>query len=375
MEKSRSAGRNRPVPGTAFGVLRRWADERLGLEEILEWAGKKRVPMHEYSFWYYWGGITLFFFIVMCFSGVLLLLYYRPGDEAYEFVRQITYHVNFGWLVRSVHAWSANLMIASAFVHMFSAFFMKAYRSPREFNWWSGVVLLVLALVFGFSGYLLPMDVLSFFATKVGLSIPAVIPYFGPWISDLIRGGPEISSFTVSRFFALHVVVLPALFIPLLFFHLALIQKHGNAIPESEERKPESQRQSVPFFPNFAMKDLGMWLVALNVLAFLAAVFPWGLGEQADPIKPTPIDIHPEWYFMSSFQILRIVGQWIPGTAGEIFGLLFFNLGLVLWALIPLYDTSSQMGARGRKATYFGLLVLAILVITTIWGYATLGKP
>ncbi|HVZ81038.1 MAG TPA: cytochrome bc complex cytochrome b subunit [bacterium] len=375
MERSPSAAPKAPkgpqgakAPGRLYG----WLDERLGLTELKALALKKRVPEHAHSFWYYWGGITLFLFLVMCVSGVLLLIYYRPGDEAYDSVRKITYDIKFGWLIRSAHSWAANLMIASAFVHMFSAYFMKAYRAPRELTWWSGFVLLLLAMVFGFSGYLLPMDLLSFFATKVGLSIPAVVPGVGPWIADLIRGGVEISSYTVNRFFALHVVILPALFVPILLFHLALVQKQGMSIPESEQAKPEKDRKSVPFFPNFAMKDLGMWLVALNVLGFLAAVFPWGLGEQADPLKPAPMDIHPEWYFMSSFQVLKLFGKWFPGEFGEFFGLAVFTLGLVLWAVVPLYDTGREAGKRARNATYFGLLALAILVVTTLWGYAAL---
>lgn len=375
MEKSPSNAPKGSFANPALRSVYQWVDSRLNLTDLAEMAAKKTVPEHKYSFWYVWGGITLFFFIMMVFSGVLLLMYYRPGDDSYDSVRKITYDIKFGWLIRSVHAWSANLMISSALIHMFSAFFMKAYRAPREFTWLSGLGLLGLALVFGFSGYLLPMDVLSFFATKVGLSIPATIPVVGPWIADLVRGGPEISSFTVSRFFALHVVILPLFFIPLLLFHLALIQKQGMSIPESEEAKPESQRKSIPFFPNFAMQDLGIWLVALNVLALLAALFPWGLGDQADPIMATPMDIHPEWYFMSSFQVLRIIGRMIPGEAGEIFGLLFFNLGLVLWALVPFYDVKTKPGQRGRRAAYFGFVVLALLIVTTIWGYATLGKP
>ena len=349
-----------------------WLDERLGIDEILRVAGKKQVPEHRHSFWYYWGGITLFFFIVMCFSGVLLLLYYRPGESAYDSVRQITYEIKFGWLIRSIHSWSANLMVASAFVHMFSAYFMKAYRGPREFTWWSGIGLLLLAMTFGFSGYLLPMDDLAYFATKVGLSIPEVIPVVGPWMSDMLRGGPEINAYTVSRFFTLHVVVLPALFIPLLMFHLVLVQKHGMSIPESEENKPVAQRKSIPFFPNFAMKDLGMWLIALNVLALLVALFPWPLGEAADALKPAPMDIHPEWYFMSSFQTLKLFGELLPGALGEIVALMVFNLGLVLWAIVPLFDSSRKSGIYGRYATYFGLVVLGILVITTIWGYVVL---
>ena len=206
-----------------------WTDERLGLSELAAFARHKTVPVHAQSFWYYWGGISLFLFLVQCFTGVLLLVYYRPGAEAYESVRQITFVMHFGWLIRSAHAWAANLMIFSILVHMFSVFFMKAYRKPREFGWLSGMALLGVASVFGFSGYLLPMDELSYFATKVGLEIPAAIPWAGQAIANMLRGGTDVSEFTVQRFFALHVVVLPALFLPLLAFHLWLVQRHGRA--------------------------------------------------------------------------------------------------------------------------------------------------
>jgi cytochrome b6 len=374
MAKSQSAAPKKTASNQVNNPFYRWLDERLGLTDLKSLAASKTVPDHRLSFWYYWGGITLFLFIVMCFSGVLLLIYYRPGDEAYDSVRKITYDIKFGWLIRSTHSWAANLMIVSAFVHMFSAYFMKAFRKPREFTWWSGLGLLVLAMIFGFSGYLLPMDVLSFFATKVGLSIPAFIPVVGQWVANLVRGGVEISSYTVSRFFALHVVVLPAIFVPTLLFHLAMVQKHGMSLPESEETKPEAERKTIPFFPNFALRDLGMWLVTLNVLGFLAAVYPWGLGEQADALKPAPMDIHPEWYFMSSFQVLKIFGQWFAGGFGEFLGLSFFTLGLVMWALVPLYDNNRENGIKARRATYFGLLALLILVVTTLWGYAGLIK-
>jgi hypothetical protein len=145
-----------------------WVDERLGITELAAFARHKTVPVHAQSFWYYWGGISLFLFLVQCFTGVLLLVYYRPGAEAFESVRQITFVMNFGWLIRSAHSWAANLMMFSVLVHMFSVYFMKAYRKPREFGWLSGMALLGLASVFGFSGYLLPMDELSYFATKVG---------------------------------------------------------------------------------------------------------------------------------------------------------------------------------------------------------------
>jgi cytochrome b6 len=349
-----------------------WVDERLGLSELAAFARHKKVPVHSQSFWYYWGGISLFLFMVQCFTGVLLLVYFRPGAEAYESVRQITFVMHFGWLIRSAHAWAANLMIFAIMVHMFSVFFMKAYRKPREFGWLSGMALLGVATVFGFSGYLMPMDELSYFATKVGLEIPASIPIVGSAIANMLRGGPEVSEFTVQRFFALHVVVLPALFLPLLGFHLWLVQRHGNAVPPCEEAKPVGERKSEPFMPNFLRKDLAMWLISLNVLALLASVFPWTLGKQYDALAPAPIGIHPEWYFMSPFEMLKMIGVVLPGVWGEIGGILIFSLGIALWVLIPFYDNSSESGRRGRRAHYFGLFAVIALLATTVIGYWTI---
>jgi cytochrome b6 len=354
------------------GSVYEWVDERLGISELAAFARHKQVPVHKQSFWYYWGGISLFLFLVQCFTGVLLLVYYRPGAEAYESVRQITFTMHFGWLIRSAHSWSANLMIFSILVHMFSVFFMKAYRQPREFGWLSGMLLLGLAAIFGFSGYLLPMDELSYFATKVGLEIPTAIPWVGSAVADMLRGGPEVSEFTVQRFFALHVVVLPALFVPLLAFHLWLVQKHGNAAPPSVEAQPAEERTYMPFFPNFIRKDLAMWIVTLNVLALLASVFPWSLGKAFDPLAPAPLGIHPEWYFMSPFELLKLLGAVLPGAIGEIAGMLLFTLAIVLWLLIPFYDTRKAGGQRGRAANYFGLLAIVALLSTTIIGYWTI---
>jgi quinol-cytochrome oxidoreductase complex cytochrome b subunit len=264
------------------------------------------------------------------------------------------------------------LMVLALFVHMFSVFFMKAYRNPREFGWWSGLVLLGLTMTFGFSGYLLPMDELSYFATKVGLEIPASIHLIGPVVADLIRGGPTVSDETIQRFFTLHVVVLPMLFALVLIFHLYLVQRHGNAVPPSEEAKAPAKRRSIPFFPDFMVKDLAMWLIALNVLGFLACMVPWGLGPQADPVVAAPAGIHPEWYFMAPFQLLKVLGNWLPGTTGEMVGILLPAVGGLVWAVIPLFDRSAKNVVAARVATWFGILALVGLVGLTVWGYAAL---
>jgi cytochrome b6 len=303
-------------------------------------------------------------------TGVLLLVYFRPGKEAYESVRQLTYDIDFGWLVRSAHSWSANLMVFAVFVHMFSTFFMKAYQKPREFGWWSGMVLLGITIIFGFSGYLLPMDDLSFFATKIGLQFSNMIPWLGPLMADMIRGGPQVNDVTVQRFFALHAVVLPMLFLPILGFHLFLVQKHGNALPPGERTKPESQRMSIPFFPNFFALDLAFWLIALNVLTILATLFPWDLGPAADALAPAPRGIHPEWYFMAMFQALKVIGRVVPGMTGEVLGMLLFGVLVVFWMLVPLFDRESAFGRWGKAVTWAGWLTLAGVVVLTIWGYA-----
>lgn len=343
--------------------------DRLGISDTLEVAKKKTVPMHKHSAWYYWGGISLFCFISQVVTGILLMVYYRPGAESYESVRQITYEIHFGWLIRSIHNWSATGFLLSVFVHMFSVFFMKAYRQPREVGWLSGIVLLLLGLLFGFSGYLLPMDETAYFATKVGLEIPNTIPIIGPTIANLLRGGLEVGPTTVQRFFALHAVVLPILYLPLLALHLWMVQKHGNALPESEEAKPADERKSIPFFPNFMARDLAVWLITLNLISVMGALFPWQLGPMADALKPAPAGIKPEWFFMSQFSTLKILGKVIPGMAGEAIGMTLFLLGLVLWALVPFFDNDKANGRRGRQITYFGIFVVAVLIVTTIWGY------
>ena len=157
-----------------------WFDHRIGLAELEELAKKKEVPVHRHTLWYYFGGMTLFLFLIQVTTGILLLFYYRPSaEEAYESVRFLMAEVEFGWLIRSIHAWAANLMIFTLFVHLFSVWLLKAYRPPRELTWLSGVVLMVLALGFGFTGYLLPWNELAYFATKVGSEIMGAIPLVG----------------------------------------------------------------------------------------------------------------------------------------------------------------------------------------------------
>ena len=181
--------------------LQAWLDARLPVRFLRDAAAHKTVPVHRQTIFYYFGGMTLFFFIVQVVTGILLMLYYRPSaEEAFESVEFIMTTVPFGWLVRSIHSWSANLMVFFAFAHLGTTFFMKAYRPPREITWVTGCLVLFLALGFGFSGYLLPWNKLAFFATKVGTDIAGAVPGVGGWILRFLRGGDHVTGGTLSRF-------------------------------------------------------------------------------------------------------------------------------------------------------------------------------
>jgi cytochrome b6 len=355
-----------------LGTVRKWLDERIGLDGIVDFMEHKKVPQHRYSHWYFFGGMTLFLFGVQVLTGILLLLYYRPSpNEAYESVEYIMTQVRFGWLIRSIHSWSANLMILTASVHMFSVFFLKAYRKPRELTWLSGMLLLFLLLGFGFSGYLLPWNTLSFFATKVGTDIARQLPVIGKWISVFLRGGEDVTGATLTRFFAFHVAVLPGIATALVALHVLLVQRFGMSVPPSVEAEWEarpSERREMRFFPNFLLRELMAWYVALAILGGLAAFKPWELGTKADAFASAPPGIRPEWYFMFMFQTLKMIPAKIWFLDGELLGVLGFNAAFAVWVLLPFFDRGRD-GRAQRWITGAGVFALGYVVIMTVYAY------
>jgi cytochrome b6 len=350
-------------------VMQEWLDERLSISALSEIARKKEVPVHRYSIWYYFGGMTLFLFVVQVATGILLLLYYRPSAEnAFESVQFIVTEVQFGWLIRSIHSWSANLMIATLFIHLFSVFFLRAYRRPREMTWVSGVVLLFIAICFGFSGYLLPWNKLAFFATKVGTEIAGVIPIVGHPMLRFLRGGDDVTGATLTRFFGFHVAVLPATATVFLAVHVLLVQLHGMSVPPS--LKNEKVRK-MKFIPNFLLRDLIGWILAIGVLAALAALFPWELGEKADPFSPAPAGIKPEWCFLFMFQTLKYLPAKILGMDGEVLGIMAFNVVALLLFFVPFLDRGPENRRRTLIFNIIGVLALLYILVMTIIGYVT----
>jgi cytochrome b6 len=342
-----------------------WLGDRVGWATLRDFLAHKTVPVHSATIWYYFGGITLFLFVIQVLTGALLLLYYRPtAAEAFESVQFIVTQVQFGWLVRSVHSWAANLMVLTALIHMFSAFFLKAYRRPRELTWLSGMVLLFLTLGFGFSGYLLPWNTLAFFATKVGTDMAGAIPAVGSWVLEFLRGGEEVTSATLTRFFGFHVAVLPGLTTLLLLFHLAMVQKWGISSP-----KEETHRQTMPFVPNFVLRELIAWYAALGVLGALAALFPWELGVKADPFAPAPAGIRPEWFFLAPFHTLKLIPSQVWFVEGELLGLFAMAGAVFVWLLVPFWIPALESRRKHALVTGIGVFVVSYLAVFTVLGY------
>src|SRR5499427_8224545 len=324
--------------------VRTWLDQRLDWDDLVAPLRKKTVPLHRLSHWYFLGGITLFLFMIQVVTGILLLLYYRPGaNEAFESVQYIMTLVQFGWLIRSIHSWSANLMIFTAFAHMFSVLFLRSYRKPRELTWAGGMILLFLVMGFGFSGYLLPWNTLAFFATKVGTEIAGQVPLVGKHVMIFLRGGEEVTGATLTRFFGFHVAVLPGLATMLIGLHILLVQRFGISVPpkvEAEWKSRPAALREMKFFPNFALRELMAWYVALGTLGALAAIFPWNLGVKADPFVPAPAGIKPEWYFLFMFQTLKLIPSKLWLVDGEVVGVLGFGAIAVTWLLLPFFESA-----------------------------------
>ena len=350
-----------------------WMDRRYGTSALFEFLSHKTVPVGPHSMiWYYLGGTTLFFFLVQIVSGLLLLLYYQPGeDTSYETIRFITTKVPFGWLMRSVHCWSAHLMIISLIVHMFSTMLLKAYRPPRELTWVSGFVLFALALAFGFSGYLLPWNELAFFATVVGTESVKSTPLIGHWLLEIMRGGSDVTIHTLYRFFALHVVALPMIVFAFIGLHLVVIQRQGMANPMRKAAK----LGAMPFFPNFLLRDLILWLLCLVALLALAVYWPygsgvpgleWELGRKADPLAPAYPGIKPEWYFLWIYQLLKEFPPHFYGLEGPQAAVLLVGFLLFVWALVPWLDRKARR--EEHSPAFSDLGISAIFFI----GYLTL---
>jgi cytochrome b6 len=329
-----------------------WLRERIDWQPLTEAMAKKTVPIHRHTWIYLLGGAALFLFGFQVATGCLLALYYQPSEStAYESVGRIMTQVPYGWLIRSVHDWGASLFIGVTLLHFLTVLFSRAYRKPRELTWLSGALMLALALGFGFSGYLLPWNELSYYATRVGTKIPAALPVVGDVVVHFLRGGEEVTGDTITRFFAGHTVILPLVFGALLAIHLIMIQFQGQSLPLGmPSHKVRDQR---PFFSEFLLIDACVWLLLLGAIVTLAVFLPAEVGEKADVLKPAPLGIKPEWYFLFMFKTLKLVP--------EALGVAIFALGALFFLAVPFLDRNARLERSSRGLT--ALFAIALLYV------------
>ncbi len=291
--------------------------------------GAEPVPYHLKRWWWCLGGTPLYLFVVQVFTGVLLTLYYVPDPSgAYESVGYITREVHFGWYIRSLHKWSANLMIVAVYLHLLRVFFTGAYRQPRQLNWCIGLGLLGCTLGFGFTGYSLVYEQLSFWGATVAANLVEAMPVVGHAGALLMRGGAEVSGNTLTRFFIFHIGLLPTVMFALLFLHILLIRLHGVSALEFDDTPAAKRGKTFPFWPDHATTELLIGVLLMFVLTVLSLAAPAGLGPKANPAV-TPGHIQPEWYFFFNFRLLKLTS-----LRTSVYLTMALALGLVTWPFL-----------------------------------------
>ena len=213
-----------------------WLDQRYPFTRSVDEALYQRVPNYANAFYYCFGGMVFILIAFQLLTGIFLAFYYVPDAAgnpapAYQSVQAIMNSVYLGWLVRGVHFWSANLLVVVIVLHMARVFWTGSYRAPRELNWMVGVIMLLIVLAFSLTGYLLPWDTKAYWATSVTIKIAASAPLLGPLTETILQGGPTLGANTLQRFFTVHVFILPALIVLLMYVHFRLIRRHGISEP------------------------------------------------------------------------------------------------------------------------------------------------
>lgn len=359
-----------------MGKIRDWIEIRIGIDDLRTQIKEFKVPRN-ISIFQTLGFVALAAYLIQVFSGIFLMIYYVPHTEhAFKSVQNIMTRVPYGWLFRQMHIAGSNLMVATVFLHLFSAFFMGSYKRPREMTWITGCMMLTAVLAFCLSGYLLSWNQLSYWATTIVTTMPTALPVIGDFVTRLLRGGDHVSGITLTRFFALHVALLPPLILLLMALHIFLISRTGISAPpfgglsETEGTlrayRRETHPDGYPCCPYLVLRGLSMTAVYLAlmffIIAFLPTLFlPGDTNSPANPFK-TPVHVRPEWYFLAPYQMLKLIPNKFLGISIELIlvGIIF------LW---PFFDTKKERDILKRPLLLSVFIFSVVLwAVLTIWG-------
>lgn len=357
--------------------IKNWLDVRIGLEDLIQTKVMDgRVPKN-INIFYTLGFIAVIAYGVQALTGILLLIYYIPHpDHAFQSVQDIMTKVPYGWLFREMHTVGSNLMITVILLHMVTVFLMGNYKRPRELTWLGGGLSLLFAVIFGLSGYLLPWTQLSYWATTVVTSMPTAFPVIGEPIARILRGGDHVTATTLSRFFALHVAIMPPLFLTLMGLHLFLINRIGiSATPfgiADEEKRPltaykkKTHPDGHPYYPTFFRKQMYMMLAYFAVMFFIITFlpnlyFPEEAGTPADPFK-TPPEVRPAWYLLAPYQFLKLIPNKFLGITIQAVLVAIF----LAWPFVDTYQEKNVLKRPILRGVFISVLVLWIVLL--FWG-------
>jgi len=285
------------------GRVFNWFDRRVGIGSLLHEALDEPIPGGE-RLAYVFGSGLLFLFLSQIITGVFLALYYVPSaDHAHTTIAYITKEVMAGSFLRSLHSYGSSAMVVVLILHVMQTFLYGSYKGRRELLWVSGCVLFALVIGMAFTGYLLPWDMKAYFATTVGTNIAGEVPLVGESIKRLMRGGNDMGTLTLSRFFVAHVFLIPAAIFGFVAIHVYLFRKAGAAGPMSEDPIRPTQKTE-RFYPRQVLMDMGFRLLLIAALGLLAYFVPVELGPKADPADTQYLP-RPEWYYLPVFQWLK----------------------------------------------------------------------
>lgn len=346
-----------------------WIEKRTGFVSMTRDFLTEDVPGGA-SYWYVFGSATLFAMIVQITTGIFLTFFYAPSaDTAWESTRAI-YLNPWTHFLLSVHYWGASAMIALVFLHLLQVLIWGAYKSPRELQWVVGVLLLLVTLVLGLTGYLLPWDMDAYFASQVSLNITGLAPIAGPILQNIAQGGGTMGTATINRFFGLHVWLMPAALIALVGAHLTIFRHNGSAGPVVDDpRKLKPGR----FWPDQMFMDAAASFLVFIVIVFLALVLPPFLDQKADPTNSQFVP-YPAWYFLSLFGLLALVPPElkigpIPLPMELIATIIVPTLFLILALIVPWIDRSTTRSFSSRKGILWGMVILVLSIVAlTFYG-------
>lgn len=358
-------------------AIGQWFEERLSLRESLLPMLRHPVPRgsaDSRGWWYVFGSATLTFLMLQVLTGIFLAMVYVPStDQAYESLEYLNYVQPLGWFVRALHFWSANAMVVMLILHMVQVFLFGAYKYPRELTWIVGVILFALTLGMGYSGQVLRWDADAYWGVGVGAAIAGRVPFFGPESVRGLLGGPIIGAATLSRFFALHVFILPGMLFFFLAIHLHLVMKRGISEPPVPGKPVDPATyhieyekelaQGVPFFPDAFYRDGTFAFASILVVVMLALWFgPFGPNDLPDPTL-IQVNPRPEWYFLPLFGIASLC----PAGLEDVGLLVLPPVLFLMLMLVPLVAGKGERAPSRRPVAV--LTVVVTLLVLGVFGW------